>query len=46
MNALPLSFEIWWLRRGKHADSKYPSQFAVRANFDDEPLNPSNNHDY
>ena len=28
--------------REKHADSKYPSQFALRATLDYEPLNPQN----
>ena len=38
MNALPKSYEIWWPDRGKHADSKYPSQFAVTATLVYEPL--------
>lgn len=38
MNALHLSIEIWWIGRGKHADSNNPSHFAVRATLEYEPF--------
>ena len=38
--------KIWWLGREKHADSKYPNQFAVRATLDYKPLRGGSGHSY